>query len=157
MLRSGLIIGLFSLFFVLGISVTISPICAPCLTVFFGLAAGYFSGVFDKPFSKDEITKQGANAGLIAGGLAFIGQVIASVINGIVVGPEGANAFGNAIGFASSIDADRYYISLVALTICVGVLNLGIMAGFGALGGMAWWRFSGKKAAPADEVVSTDL
>jgi thiamine transporter ThiT len=157
MSKSGLIVGVFSLFMVLGVSTVITPYCAPCLTVFLGLAAGYFAGVFDKPPSKDEITKQGANSGLIAGGLSFIGQVIASIINGTVVGPEGANAFSDALGLPTSVTAESYYISLVAITICVGVLNLGIMAGFGALGGIAWWQFSGKDSAPQGEVVQPDL
>lgn len=157
MSRSGIIVGIFSLIFVLGISVTISPFCAPCLTIFLGLAAGYFAGVFEKSSSRDEITKQGANAGLIAGGLSFVGQVIASIINGIVVGPEGASAFGSVLGLTGSIDAESYYVSLVALTICVGVLNLGIMAGFGALGGIAWWQFSGKDAVVDADVLQPDV
>jgi hypothetical protein len=142
--RSGKIVGIVSFFVIFGISVLITPLCAPCLTVFLGLAAGYFTGVSDKPDSKEEITKQGANSGLIAGGFAFAAQVLASIVNGLVVGPENANLFSETLGIAGTFDANSYYSSLVGLTICIGIINVGIMAGFGSLGGMAWWQFGGK-------------
>jgi hypothetical protein len=155
MSKSAMIVGIFSFFLVLGVSAGLSPLCAPCLTIFLGLAAGYFTGVFDRPATKDDVTKQGANAGLIAGGITFVAQIIASVINGLVVGPEGASALGEVLG-TGGIDPNSYYSSLVALTFCVGVLNVGLMAGFGALGGIAWWSFSGKDSAPGQEVITPD-
>jgi hypothetical protein len=157
MSKSGLIVGIFSFFLVLGISVGLTPLCSPCLTIFLGLAAGYFAGVFDQPASRDAVTKIGLNAGLIAGGMAFVAQILASVINGILVGPSGAAAFGDALGLGGTIDASSYYTSLILLTLCIGVLNVGIMAGLGALGGMAWWNFSGKNISPSEEVITPDL
>lgn len=145
MKKSGLILGLVALVVAVGGTV-ISPLCTPCLVLFVGAIAGYLAGVFDKPTEKASAVKSGALAGLLASIGAILGQIGGSVINGIVVGPEGAMNLVRQLGFSAG-GADMssvYWISLVISTLCFGLLNIALMAGTGALGGLLWNQFNNK-------------
>ena len=88
MVKSGLIFGAISFVLILGSAVLITPFCAPCLGLIFGLAAGYLACVSDKPISSGEGVKKGAVAGAIAGSLGFLGGMIGGVINGALLNPS---------------------------------------------------------------------
>jgi hypothetical protein len=148
--KSALIFGVVA--FVVAIGGTIiSPLCTPCLVLFVGAFAGYLAGVFDKPLDKSVAVKAGALAGLLAGIGAILGQIGGSIINGIIVGPEGAMQLVRQMGLsgASGDFSSVYWISLVISTACFGLLNLGLMAGTGALGGLLWNQFNNKPAGPS--------
>jgi len=85
MFKSGLIVGAVMFLFVLGLAAIISPFCALCVPLLTGLGAGYLAGVFDKPLDNREAAKRGAGAGAIAAGLAIFAQLIASVVNSLVL------------------------------------------------------------------------
>jgi hypothetical protein len=145
-LKSGLIFG--GLALVLGTaSVLLSPVCLPCLAIFFGLGAGYLAGVFDKPVENRAATKLGTIAGAIGGVGALLGQLIGSAIKSSMMGPEKFASLLHQLGVPISSPgrvAASYYGGLVGITCCAGVLDVALMAGFGALGGLLWWQFSGK-------------
>lgn len=151
MLKSGLIVGVVAL--VLGLGATIiSPLCAPCVGLLAGLVAGYLAGLFDKPSDQGGSAKVGASSGAIAGVGALIGAMIAAVVNVIVVGPAGAAEVASQLGFGSGAAGDpsafatSYYVSSFGIPCCLGLVNVAIMAGLGALGGILWFQMSGKKA-----------
>jgi hypothetical protein len=149
MLKSGLIFGLVALLFSAGAAL-LSPLCVPCLALFLGLGAGFVAGVFDKPADNGTSTKSGALSGVIGGVGALVGQLIGAVINGVFMGPEGIARLLEQLGLPGNGSAGGYWAGLFASGCCLGILDIALMAGLGALGGILWWQISGKKnAAPA--------
>lgn len=148
MLKSGLIIGGVMLVLAIGGSL-LSPLCVPCLALFAGLGAGYLAGMFDKPGLQNTTVRSGASAGAIGGVGALIGQFIGGGINAVMVGPEGAQQLLQQLSpeLAGSSDPTFYYAGVFGLACCVGLFNVGLMAGLGALGGMLWWNMTGKNQA----------
>jgi hypothetical protein len=149
MLKSGLIFGVVALLFSAGAAL-LSPLCVPCLALFLGLGAGFVAGVFDKPADNGGATKLGAQSGVIGGVGALIGQCIGAVINGVLIGSEGAARMLEQLGIPNSgSSASGYWVGLFASGCCLGILDIALMAGLGALGGILWWQISGKKATAA--------
>jgi MFS family permease len=115
------------------------------MSVVIGLAAGYLAGVFDKPPAGNQTIKTGAFAGLISGVGALLGQVLGSVINSFLVGPDKATQFMDYLGYQlqnPEAFQSRYWIGMVGGTICCSVMDIILMAGFGILGALAWGKFS---------------
>jgi hypothetical protein len=149
MLKSGLIVGGVSFIGAL-IATIFTPLCAPCVAVFTGIVAGYLAGLFDKPADQGSAAKLGASSGAIAGVGALIGTMIAAAINTVIVGPEGAAALSQQLGLPAGdpeTAATAYYVSAIALPCCIGLFNIALMAGLGALGGILWLQTGGKKPA----------
>ena len=147
MLKSGLIIGAVSLLLSAIAGAVVSPLCGFCVGIFAGLAAGYVAGLFDKPADSGAAAKSGASAGAIAGVGALIGLMVAGGINAVLVGPEAAAQMMQGLGLPSSDDPAAYYAGAIGGPCCMGLLNIALMAGLGALGGMLWYQVSGKKAS----------
>jgi len=146
MVKSGLIIGFVALLLTAGV-VLISPLCAPCLALFLGLGAGFLAGTFDKPMDNSQSAKSGALGGVIAGVGALLGQLIGGAINGAILGPQGASEILRQLGISNGADPGSYWAGLIGSACCFGILDLALMAGLGALGGILWWQISGKKNA----------
>ena len=149
MKKSGLIIGGIAVIFSFAITL-LSPFLLPCITPILGLAAGYMAGVFDHPRLKNAATKGGAKAAALGGLGMLLGQVVGAVINGVMVGPEGALMILNSFGFAAGSPAQLggvYWTALVLSTTCISVFNIALMAGLGALGALIWWEVAGKNVA----------
>jgi hypothetical protein len=149
MLKSGLIVGAVSFLLSVVAGAVVSPLCGFCVGLFAGLGAGYLAGLFDKSPDSGGAAKSGAGAGAIAGVGALIGLVIAGGINAVIVGPEGAAALMEGFGVTTSTDPTSYYIGAIGGPCCMGLFNIALMAGLGALGGMLWYQVSGKKATPS--------
>lgn len=149
MKKSALIFGVIAFVVALGGTV-ISPLCTPCLVLFVGAFAGYLAGVFDKPVEKPAAVKGGALAGLLAGIGVILGQIVGAIINGASVGPEGAMQIMRQLGISGGTGdvSTAYWTSLVVSTACFAILNLGLMAGTGALGGLLWNQFNNKPVPP---------
>jgi len=146
MRKSGLIFGAVALFLCVGAAL-LSPLCVPCLALFLGLGAGYLAGVFDKPADNGGASRAGAMGGLIAGVGALLGQMIGAGINGVIVGPENASRIIEQMGLPSGSGdfGTVYWFGLIGGGCCLGILDIALMAGLGALGGILWWQISGKK------------
>jgi len=147
MVKSGLIIGAVSFFLVLGSTFILSPLCAPCVAIFLGLAAGYLAGVFDKPALSGDSAKKGAIAALIASAFALLGGMLGGVGNAFVLGNMGyGEQFNQALGFVP-VGPNGYWIGQLTVACCAGLFNLALMAGLGAAGGAIWFSLVGKKQA----------
>jgi len=155
MLKAGIIIGLVALLFAVGVAL-ISPLCVPCLSLLLGLGAGYLAGVFEKPEEGNQTLKIGALAGVIGGIGMALGQVIGAVINSIIVGPEGAaqmiESFGLQTGGPAAIGSS-YWFGVIGGTVCFGLVDIALMAGFGVLGALAWGKFQRKNSGSSPGVV----
>jgi hypothetical protein len=155
-LQAGLIVGFIALVVALGATL-ISPLCTSCLALFLGLGAGFLAGVFDKPLNNNESAKSGSLAGVMGGIGATIGQMAGTAANAMIMGPEGATDFVRQLGLPASDPsafASGYWGGLIASACCFSVLNIALMAGLGALGGLLWWRTTGKKSAIPDQGIN---
>jgi hypothetical protein len=146
MIVSGIIIVVISLVIAFGLAL-LSPLCVPCIVLFLGLVAGFAAGVLNKP-DEGETIKIGALAGTISGIGAALGQVIGAAVNSILVGPEGAarllGDFGIAAGGPTTISS-AYWAGIISSTLCLSLLDIVLMAGFGALGSLAWGKLLRKR------------
>ena len=157
MKKSGFVIGGIAIVFSFALTL-LSPFLLPCITPILGIAAGYLAGAFDGYLERPVALRSGAKAAAIAGVGMFLGQVMGAVINGVLVGPEGAaqvlSSFGVATGGIGQMSG-IYWISLIVSTGCISLFNIGLMAALGALGVFIWWevtgRFKAEKARAIDE------
>jgi hypothetical protein len=147
MLKSGLIVGGVTLLLAIGATL-ISPICVPCVALVAGLAAGYLGGMFDKPVGTGGSARTGAGAGAIGGLGALGGHLVGAVGNALILGPEGTARFVEQLGLPSSGDPAQYYLTVFGSGCCLGLLEIALMAGLGALGGLLWYQTAGKNMAP---------
>lgn len=147
--KSALILGAVALFVAAGATV-LSPLCAPCAVIFLGLGAGYLACVIDKPPAANASTRAGAIAGASGGVGAVLGQVLGTVINGLVMGPQGAEQFMRALGLPTSGPGfeQSYWFGMAGSALCLSLVDVLLMAAFGALGAYLWWQTAGKNAAP---------
>lgn len=147
MLKAGLIVGGVTL--VLGlIGGFIFPVlCIPCVALFAGTGAGYLAGQFDRPGVSNGAVRLGAQAGAIAGVAALLAHLIAGVGGAVMMGPEGAANLLSGLGLpdtSGSTDPTIYYASATLTACCLGLFEVALMAGTGALGGMLWFNTAGK-------------
>jgi hypothetical protein len=143
MIKAGLILGVVMLVLGIGGSL-ITPLCVPCIALAAGLGAGYLAGVFEKSETSGGAAKVGAIAGAIGGAGALLGQIIGGIINAIVVKPEGVADMLEQFGLPVASDPSLYYISFIGGGVCFGVIDIILMAGLGALGGILWYQVTGK-------------
>jgi hypothetical protein len=149
MIKSSLIFGIIA--FVLGAGFTLlSPICVPCVAIFLGLGAGAVAGFFDKPPNSNASVKTGALSGVFSGIGAILGQLVGAGVNAAIVGPQEAqqimNQFGLTLPTSGNFGAG-YYFGVFGSACCVGLFDVLIMAGLGAVGGLLWWQISGQRRA----------
>jgi hypothetical protein len=152
MLKAGLILGGVAL--VLGtIGAFVFPlICVPCVALLAGIGAGYLAGQFDKPGAAGTAAQKGAGAGAIGGVGALLAHLIGGVSNAFLIGPEGASDLLRDLGLdvgGAATDPATYYISAFGSACCLGLFEVALMAGVGALGGFLWYQMTGSKSTPA--------
>lgn len=143
MLKAGLIAGAVSFVFVLIGAAGLSPLCALCVPLVTGLLAGYLTGVFDKPDPADAM-KRGAGAGAITGGIAILANIIAALLNSLVLqNPELQP--NNFLGLPQTSPA-MVWIGQFGINLCVGLVNVGLNAALG-VGGISIWRNTAGKTS----------
>ena len=144
MLKAGLIGLVVGGLFGLGATI-MSPVCTPCGAIFVGLGAGFLAAMWDKPLTRGGSAGLGAKAGAIAGVGHLIGQILGMVANMILVGPEQAAQIASQLGLdAQVMTQSQYLVSQILINGSCGVINIGIAAGLGALGGLLWYQTMGK-------------
>lgn len=130
------------------IAAVITPFCNPCAALVVGLGVGALAGVFAKPITGGGSAGEGAKAGAIAGAGSLLGQMIGAVINGFVVGAEGVARIYRDLGIPFDINAQSYWLYNIGGNCLCALVNLGLAAGLGALGGLLWYQIAGKKQQP---------
>ena len=146
MIKAGLILG--AVMLVLGIGGSLlSPLCVPCLAIAAGLGAGYLACVYEKPLTSGSSAKAGAIAGAIGGAGALLGQITGSILNAVLIDPESMMRTLEQLGLPAVSDPNFYYISQIGGGVCFGIIDIVLMAGLGALGGILWQQIAGKNTA----------
>lgn len=145
MLESGLIIAVVTFALAAFVGGFITPLCVPLMSLFLGPAAGYLAGVFEKPQSSGRASRRGAWAGAIGGAGALLGHVAAALITVALVGPERAAEVKDALGMGAEVNPSAYYLGAFGGGLCTALVDIALMAGLGALGGMLWYKMAGQK------------
>ncbi len=146
MIKAGLIAAAVALILAIGGSLLLA-LCVPCISLFLGIGAGYLACHYEPAGDGGSAAKSGAIAGAIGGVGALLGQAIGAVINGVMTGPEVALDFGRQLGIDMPLDAGGlggYWVGVIGAGCCMGFLDLLLMAGLGAVGGLLWWQFTAK-------------
>jgi hypothetical protein len=151
MLKSGLIMFIPALVGTL-IGGLVFCCCGPLWAVVAGVAAGYLAGLFGKPAEAGSAAGKGAAAAGIAGVGALIGQIVASFLNNAIMqqNPEAAAELYKLIGIQNFTPEMLGTATGIIGTLigggCWGIVDLVLIAAFGALGGYLWFRFSSRKS-----------
>lgn len=137
MVKAGLLCGGGMMLFVLLAATGLSPVCALCVPLLGGTLAGYLTGVFERTTPSGEMSKRGALAGLIAGGIALPGNLIASIINAFVLQNPQYQPFHLLLG-TPAVEPEIVWGMQVGLACLVGLINILLSAGLGFAGGAIW-------------------
>jgi hypothetical protein len=141
-IKAGLIGAIAGLIYIMSLTL-LSPFCTLCLTPLLGIGVGYLAGWFDTPPNSEVSLVRGAVAGGITGLGVVIGQMLASVVNAILVtNSEELPKLLRQIGLSELViaDSNQYWqATLTANSIC-SFFNLLIIAGLGAVGGLLWFQ-----------------
>lgn len=149
MVRAGLILGAVMLVAGGGLAYLFAP-CVPCLALVAGALAGYLAGVWDRPAENGRAIQRGALAGTLGGAGALLGHLVGGLLAAATVGPQGALDLARQLGLdlgSTSGSPVIFYASASATACCFGLVEVVLMAGLGALGGLLYWQMTGKNQA----------
>lgn len=140
MIKAGLLGLVIGFIYVMSITL-ISPFCTLCFTPLLGISVGYLANRFDHPLKFEASLGKGTIAGAMTGFGALLGQMLAAVVNGILVTNwEELPALFKEFGFTQFPNPDEYWqTTLMANSMC-SLLNLALIAGLGAVGGAIWFQ-----------------
>jgi hypothetical protein len=146
MLKAGLIGAVIGFIYVMSITL-ILPFCTLCFTPLLGIGIGYLANRFDTPSNVEASLGRGAIAGAMTGCAALLGQMLAAVVYAILVTNwTQLPLLFKEWGFTDIPDTNEYWqTTLTANSLC-SLLNLAIIAGLGAVGGLIWFQRQNKKA-----------
>jgi prolipoprotein diacylglyceryltransferase len=145
--KYGLIIGLIGLIINTFVAAALG-ICGPVIALIGGAIAGFLAANEKKAAQKSENAKAGAIAGLTAGGLIFIGQVIGGVLALVLFRSTMADIFGVSPSTTEESSFQLgYYLGGFGIGMCLGAVDLVAAALAGAGTG---YLIGGTKPQTAD-------
>ena len=149
MIKAGLLGAIVGFIYVTSITL-ISPFCTLCITPLLGVIVGYLAGQFDRPLKLESSLSRGGIAGGMTGCGALIGQMLAAVVNGILVTNwrELPN-FVRDLGLTQFPNTDEYWQTTLTANSFCSVLNLMLIAGLGIVGGLIWFQRQHGKSLPS--------
>jgi hypothetical protein len=149
MMKSGFIFGAVTFIIFLGLAITLTPFCAPCLGLILGIVAGYTACIYDKPASSSESIQKGAIAAAIAAGIGFFGSLIGGAINGATVTPAMIESIARSF-YVTNLSLTQMQILTYQLIfgVLIGAFDMVWMAVLGIAGGALWFQVVGKKRSP---------
>jgi len=147
MLKAGLIGA--AVGFILAIITTLLfPFCDPCVALLLGGGFGALAAAWERPSTQGESAGTGAKAGTITAAGSLLGEMVGAVINGFIVGPQGAAALSRQFGLPYRISPQTYWIYNIAGNCLCGLFSVALGAALGALGGLIWYQARGGRAEP---------
>lgn len=153
MIRAGLIGAVTGFIYVMSLTL-VSPFCTVCFTPFLGIGIGFMAGWFDRPLKAEVSLGKGTIAGGIAGAGVVIGQILAAIVNGVLVtNSEELPVLMREMGLSQLVinDAEYWQATLTLNSFC-SIFNLALMVGLAAVGSMIWFqRHSGSLAAASSQ------
>jgi hypothetical protein len=156
MRNAGFTVGVVMFLIALLAGVFNAQLCAPCVALVGGAAAGYLASQWRRPSTSGMAARQGAMAGAAAGVGALLGHLVGGLVGAARIGMEAAAAQVNELmrsmglpPLQTELNPVTYYVSAAATSVCFGVFEIALMAAVGALGGVLWYQMTGSKAAPS--------
>ena len=125
--------------------------CVPCVAVFLGAAAGYLACRVTRPETQALASRSGVTAGVISGLGATLGHLVGGVIGAVRLGPGGAEDLARSFGLSvpeGLTSPTMYFQSALGLAGFCGVVELFLMAGAGAVGGIIWYQQTQGRVRP---------
>jgi hypothetical protein len=141
MIRAGLIGAVMGFIYVMSLTL-VSPFCTLCFTPFLGMGIGFMAGWFDKPIKAEISVGRGTVAGGIAGAGVMVGQILAAVVNGVLVtNSEELPILMRDMGLSQLVinDAEYWQATLTLNSFC-SIFNLALVVGLAAVGSMIWFQ-----------------
>ena len=117
--------------------------CVPCIAVFVGLAAGYLNARLTQPETQALASRGGATVGAAGGLGALVGHVAGGLIGATRLGPNGVADLARSLGLdlpAGAASPAAFYQTTVGVAGCCGAVEILLMAGAGAVGGIIWYQ-----------------
>ncbi|MCB0211506.1 MAG: hypothetical protein KDJ52_19360 [Anaerolineae bacterium] len=142
MFKSGLIGAGVGFVYVMSLAL-LSPLCTLCLVPFLGLGVGFMASWFDRP----ERLETNLGGGVVAGGITglgvTVGQILATIVTGILVTnleqmPAGFEQFTMLEPFM--VDPAQYWQTTLAVGAFCSIFNLALIIGLGAVGSLLWFQ-----------------
>ena len=152
MIKAGLLGAFIGFIYVMSITL-VSPFCTVCITPLLGVSVGYLASRIDKPLKLETSLGSGGIAGGMTGCGALIGQMLAAVVNGILVTNwQELPNFVKDLGLTQFPNASEYWQTTLTANSFCSLLNLALIAGLGAVGGLIWFQRQNKKVLPSVSV-----
>lgn len=142
MIRAGFLGAIAGLIYITSLTL-ISPFCTLCLTPLLGIGVGYLAAHLDRPTRLEASLSRGGIAGSIAGSGVLVGQMLATVVNGILItNSETLPIFMRQMGLSQLFiaDPDEYWQAIITTSSFCSLINLILVAGLGALGSLIWFQ-----------------
>ncbi len=142
MVKAGVIGATFGFIYIMSLTL-LSPLCTLCFTPLLGFSVGYIAGWFDKPLRAEASVSRGIVAGVITGLGVVIGQMLATVVNGILVtNSDQLPRLIRELGLSQAVitSSNEYWQTTLTLNSFCSVFNLALIIGLGALGSIAWFQ-----------------
>jgi MFS family permease len=147
MIKAGLIGAVIGFIYIMSLTL-FSPFCTLCLTPFLGISVGYIAGGFDKPLRAGASLRRGGIAGGITSVGVIVGQILATVVNGILVtNSDKLPIMMREMGLSQFIitNSNEYWQATITVNSFCGIFNLALIVGLGAMGGMIWFQRHNKR------------
>ena len=142
MIKAGLIGSVVGFIYVMSLTL-LSPFCTLCFTPLLGIGVGYIAGWFDQSASVEAGLSRGIVAGVITSVGVVVGQMLATMVNGILVtNSEQLPILMRDIGLSNFVitnPTDYWQATFTVNSLC-SIFNFGLIIGLGALGGAIWFQ-----------------
>ncbi|MCB0170256.1 MAG: hypothetical protein KDI62_13825 [Anaerolineae bacterium] len=142
MIKSGLLGAGVGFVYVMSLAL-LSPLCTLCVVPFLGLGVGYLASWFDQPGKLESNLGRGVIAGGMTGLGVMVGQILASLVTGILVtNLETLPTEFSDLGIFQSVLAnpDQYWQTTLTMGAFCSIFNLGLIIVLGALGSLLWFQ-----------------
>jgi len=151
MIKAGLVGAGVGIIYVMSLTL-LSPFCTVCFTPLLGFGVGYLASWFDKPLRSETCLINGTIAGGLTGVGVVAGQIIAALVNAILV--TNSNTLPmlmEEIGLSQLMftDSSEYWQATMAINSFCGLFNFALVVGLAVMGCMFWYQRHHKNSLAA--------
>ena len=151
MIKAGIIGAGAGLIYVMALTL-VSPFCTLCFTPALGFGVGYLASWFDKPLRSETCLVNGTIAGGLTGVGVVAGQIMAAVVNAVLVtNSDALPMLMEEIGLSQLMFTDNaeYWQATMAINSFCGLFNFALVVGLSVMGSMFWFQRHNKNSLAA--------
>ncbi len=142
MIKAGFIGLIFGFIYMMGLTLFL-PLCTLCLTPFLGFGIGYLANWFDTPAKLEQSMMRGLVAGGMTGLGVLVGQIMATLVNGVLVtNSKQIPLLIEEFGWSDLIisNSNEYWQATLTVNSFCGLFNLALIIGLALLGSTLWFQ-----------------